>query len=149
MKKIFYAIVILFIASSCRDSNKNNAYENVLGGKHELRKFNVKTLNQTSSSGYYFLVAGGYSSETVENSVVRFYFKNYRDEYQLLEMPITKVNVKIDSTTIKPYVKFYWSEEGRYGVNEWQKMYERSITRAVIFCRDSDFQPEINIDDLK
>lgn len=147
MKKIFYAIVILFIVSSCKDSNK--AYENVLGGKHELRKFNVKTSNQTSSSGYYFLVAGGYNSETVENSVVRFYFKNYRDEYQLLEMPITKVNVRIDSTAIKPYVKFYWNEEGGYGVKECQKMYEYSITRAVICCRDSDFQPEININDLK
>ena len=78
-----------------------------------------------------------------------------KDEYlayasakrQLQEMDFDKVNIKIDSTAKIPYVKFYWSDYG--SIYKGFQIYEKAITRVVIYCKDEDFQPEININNLK
>lgn len=150
MKKLLLLFISIFLLLSCGDSNENkiDAQKEVLGGKHLLRKFNVKTTTTTSSSGAFFLVVGGYSSYTTEQSIVRFYFLNYKGEYQLMEKYLSDVNIKIDSTVKEPYVKFYWIKRIRT-INEYNSMYINDVTRVVIYCKDSDFQPELNINDLK
>jgi len=148
MKKLLLFICSMFILLSCSNENKIDAQKEVLGGKHLLRKFNVKTTTTTSSSGAFFLVVGGYSSYTSEQSIVRFYFLNYKGEYQLMEKYLSDVNIKIDSTVKEPYVKFYWIKRIRT-INEFNSMYNNDVTRVVIYCKDSDFQPELNINDLK
>lgn len=150
MKKLLLLFISIFLLLSCGDSNENkiDAQKEVLGGKHLLRKFNVKTTTTTSSSGAFFLVVGGYSSYTTEQSIVRFYFLNYNGEYQLMEKYLNDVNIKIDSTVKEPYVKFYWIKRIRT-INEFNSMYNNDVTRVVIYCKDSDFQPELNINDLK
>ena len=151
MKKVFIlSIVVLFtmFLTSCVGGNKK-LYNDILGGKHELRKFNVNTNTSTSSSGWYFIVLGGYSSTTSSSSIVRFYFLNYKDEYQLMEKSLTDVNIKIDSTAIKPYVKFYWTRNAQRDSSDIFRMYDYDVTKVVIYCKDSDFQPDININNLK
>lgn len=149
-KTLFISILscLLIILISCQNE-KQNVQQKVLGGKHILRKFNVKTTTTTSSSGSFFLVVGGYSSSTREKCMVRFYFLNYKGEYQLMEKYLTDVNIKIDSTVKQPYAKFYWTPRLRYDVSEYNSMYNYDVTRVVIYCKDEDFQPEININDLK
>lgn len=119
--------------------------------KHKLRKFNVKTTTNTSSSGFYFVVIGGYSSRTDENTNVRLYFENCRKEYQFLELPLSYVRIKIDSTVIEPYIVFnnsrsyIYNSEGRcYG-----NLSYHYVENAIISCRENDFQPDIDINDLK
>ncbi len=143
-------MVIVFEFPSCQFESKQNRdiYQKVLGGKHDLRKFNVKTTTSQNVSAWYFLVMGGYSASTYNRSLVRFYFLNYKGEYQLKEMPLNQVNIKIDTSANKPFVKFYYNITGR-SEEQWGNMYDFDVTKAVIYCKESDFQPEININDLK
>lgn len=146
-------MIFLLIVGSCHTENQPekqtpNSYDKILGGEHLLRKFTVNTVNSTRTEGWYFLVGGEYSSQTVKDIKVRFYFLNCKGEYQLLEFPLEKVNVKIDTSAITPFVKFYWVNNNRTE-SEYNKMYENDITRIVIHCRENDFQPNININNLK
>jgi len=144
LSNIFFIFLVGCALFSCKSSNKE--CEKLLYGKHELRKFNVKTTTKAESSGCWFFVVGSYSSKTTEESKIRFYFKNIKGEYVFKEMYFDKVNIKIDSLTTNPYVKFYWKNTG--DVSEFE-IYKYAITRAVIYCREKDFQPEININELK
>ncbi len=49
--KIFSIICITILLNSCSNSNKVNEYDQLLSGKHELRKFNVKTTTKTETFG--------------------------------------------------------------------------------------------------
>lgn len=147
------AVLLFFVfansLSSCNDHEQEvDAYEKILGGKHELRKFNVRTETSTVTHGSYFLLMGSYSSQDVTDTRVRFYFKNHRDEYQFMELRLDDVNIKTDSTVVEPYVKFFWSDNG-HSEDEWRRMYDWDVTGAVIYCKEEDFQPEININDLR
>lgn len=118
----------------------------VLGGNHELRRFNVKDKTTTESSGVFFLLIGGFNSKTITETTVRFYFLNYGKEYQFMELPLNKINIKIDNSIQSPYIKFGWY--GLCGSDNWRNYYD-DVYRAVIYCKDTDFQPEININDLR
>lgn len=145
--KVFFILLLSCSLFSCSNKNKVNEYEQLLSGKHELRKFNVKSTTNTQSSGYWFFVVGSYNSKTIEESKIRFYFMTINGEYVFKEMNFNKVNVKIDSTARIPYIKFYWKNLGSsYSGNA---IYENAITRAVIYCKEEDFQPEININELQ
>jgi hypothetical protein len=121
-------------------------YNEILGGEHELRKFNIKTTTSSSSSAWFFVVAGGYSSREVSETKIRFYFKNYRGEFEFMEKNFDEVNIKIDNTVIIPFVKFYWNVIGGGAENS---IYKYNVTKVILYCKESDFQPEININDLK
>lgn len=154
MKTVIQIFLVVFLFSlllSCSRSEEeiHADYMEILGGEHELRKFNVTTNNSSTSHTWYFLVAGGYSTSSSESAVVRFYFLNCKGEYQLKELYLNDVNIKIDNSITNPYVKFYWNESSCYKKEEYSDMYDYEITRAVIYCADSAFQPEININDLK
>lgn len=147
-------VALMFLAmtnllSSCDgDKPDPTAYEKVLGGEHELRKFNVKTENSHVTHGSYFLLMGSYTSRDVSETNVRFYFKNHRGEYQFMELSLEDVNIKTDSTVSEPFVKFFWNENG-HDEDEWRMMYQYDVTGVVIHCKEEDFQPEININDLR
>lgn len=144
---VFFVLIFgLFFQGGCRNEYVQE-HERLLSGKHELRKFNVKSTKNSESSGSWFLVIGSYSSKTTEESKIRFYFKTIDDEYVFKEMDFNKVNIKIDSLATIPYVKFYWKYCGASTTGN--SIYESAITRAVIHCREEDFQPEININDLQ
>ena len=152
MKLFNKILIMLFISGvlySCNNDNNNedniSETERLLNGKHELRKFNIKSSTETSSGGWWFIIAGSYSSKTISEQSVRFYFKAVNGEYILKEMPLNEVNIKIDSTANIPYVKFYYKDYNYHGYD----IYEYCITRVVIYCKDDDFRPEININELK
>lgn len=120
---------ILFVLGSY--TNNNTLHNEILGGKHELRKLSIE------SSSVYFLLIKNYSS-------VRFYFLNHNGEYQLMETELKNVKIKIDNTVVIPYVKFYWTNDNFRVREEVSKIYKYDITSVVIYCRDLDFQPNIN-----
>lgn len=142
--------IILLVAAislfSCTDTIKTETCDDLLAGSHELRRFNVRYSTKTESTGSWFLVVGSYSSTTTEESRIRFYFKNIRNEYVFKEMAFEDVYVNVDSNVQHPYVKFYWLEKCYYTGNY---CYDNAITKAVIYCRDDDFIPEININEMR
>jgi len=156
IKLLIWIIIILGVGTCIDEANKRTdtmrkSYiypDTILSGKHELRKFNVKDITSTSSRATFFLLCGTYSSETIQSTEVRFYFKNYNNEYQLMIKPITSVNIKIDNSVTIPYIKFYWNSGDHYYTDIFS-IYDECITKVVIYCKDSDFIPEININNLK
>lgn len=139
-------LTITLLSASCQ-MNKFDEHEYLLSGKHELRKFNIKESTTTTSRASWFLVVGNYDSETKTESKIRFYFKTRNEEYIFKELDFEKVILKIDSTAKVPYAKFYWYNCG-CGYHDMQ-IYEYAITRAVIYCKEEDFAPEININNLR
>lgn len=113
--------------------------------KHELRKFNVKNSISGHSSAWYFLVAGGYESGLTEKTTIRFYYKNCNGEFQFLDLPLTDVRIKID-TVEKPYAIFNMEYAS---VKCTSVKYDFEVNYVTIHCKEQDFQPEININDLR
>jgi len=145
MKNLLIALIICTAFYSCKQDNRESIESYYLKGKHELRKFNVKTSERTISSGYWLLIGGSYNSESKEESKIRFYFKTINSEYVFKELDFTKVYIKIDSSAITPYVKFFWINGG---IDE-HSVYDESISRCVIYCKEKDFTPEVNINQLQ
>lgn len=147
MKKITLATTFIFIITilSCTNKIEKPKQPIEFNIKHELRKFNVKTSTTEQSSGWYFLVMGGYTSNKYEETKVRFYFKNCEGVYQFQELPLRKIRIKLDSTVVVPYICFDLDNENGKCYNlqvDWQ------VTSATIYCTEKDFQPEININTL-
>lgn len=149
MKTLFYLSLFLLSICSCDlNSHSEENHQKVLGGNHELRKFNVRSKTTHYTHEYFFLVVGGYGSEDITDTKVRFYFKNHFGAYQFMERDFEDVTIKTDSTITTPYIRFYWSKSDR-DLDEWRQMYDYDVTGIVIHCHERDFQPEININDLK
>ena len=135
-------LLILLLMPACTTDKKSFPEESV---KHLLRKFNVKTSISEHTSAYYFLVMGGYSSSKNEQKKVRFYFQNCLGEYQFLELELKQIRIKTD-TTKNPYVIMHM---GRNNMSCQEIEYDFQINYVTIHCKESDFQPEININDLR
>jgi len=148
IKTLLILAFSLLITSCTNEQPKDEDSEcyRLLSGKHELRKLNVKNTTTTTESGCYFLIVGSYSSQTTEKAKARFYFLSINNEYIFKEMDLEKVIIKTDSSVQTPYVKFYFNIADYYSEYE---IYEQCITRAVIYCKEEDFAPEINIDELQ
>jgi hypothetical protein len=138
--------ICLFLLSACSSQHRISETERLLQSKHELRKFNIKSTVSTESRSCWFFVVGSYAAKTTETATIRFYFKTIDSSYVFKELPFNKVIIRIDSTVTTPYVKFYWND---CQCATGYAIYEESITRAVIYCRSEDFEPEININELQ
>lgn len=138
-----YYIIIICTALSLSSCDVNYIRDQ---HKHELRKFNVKNTVGQNSSAWYFLVMGGYSSSKTENTKVRFYFKNCSGEFQFMELSLEEVKVQID-TTNNPFVTFEFSNSGTERTCTDRGTW--NVRFATIHCSERDFQPEININDLR
>lgn len=136
---------LLYTLYSC---NRENFYEKCLGGSHELRKLNVKDETSSNIRGSYFLISHVYSVDVTTKTKVTFCFKNYKDEYQFKEMDLDRVLIKTCDTLDVPYVRFYWVNRN-HGENEYMKICDYDITRVVVYCKESDFPEDVNINDLK
>ena len=77
-----------------------------------LRQLVKSNKVETSSGGFFFLIAGSYSSKTEEKPVVQVMAK-VGEEYRFLEMEMEKIRIKIDSTCKTPYIilNYYDNEE--------------------------------------
>lgn len=149
MKKLLLGVLGIIVLTSifvgCGPSNNELACIKAIQGRHSLRKFNVKTSTATTTSAEFFLIVGSYSSETTENTTVRFYFLNNKAEYQFMEKDLADVNIKTDANNSAPYVTF------NYSINfiDPDNPYYMNVDKVIIHCNEGDFQPEININSLK
>lgn len=153
MKKniLILLLGIIFLVLSCIPNSEYKEINKIYGDKYELRKFNVKTGSTTESSGYFFVIVGGYDSKTMESTNARMYFKNYKGQYEFLEMPLNKVQIKTDTLVTIPYITFDYTKDSFYDMrmNDSDNNYYLPYMKIIIHCKESDFMPEININDLK
>jgi hypothetical protein len=79
------------------------------------------------------------------------YFKNYIGQYEFLEIPLTKVQIKIDTLVTIPYITFDYTKDSFYNMimNDSDNRNYLPYMKIIIHCKESDFMPEININDLK
>ena len=137
-------LILLLFAISFFGCNKISID---LTGKHELRKFNTHIDNRLYTS--YFLFFGSSSHSTYES--VRFYWKDKDNEYICQEEDYSNISLMIDSTAVVPYVTFAPTIVSRDKLDGWTKykLYAYGIDHVIIHCKESDFQMDNNINDLK
>jgi hypothetical protein len=159
---IFFFAFFMFFAQSVRSNriDREDAiyqdYEHALAGKHELRKFRVDKQIETHANGnyesHYFLFInsseGSYQSVTREFSHVRFYYRNCYDEFQFMEIDISKVIVCDDHVGIEPYVEFVDYNNRQEKTDNLRNLYN-DVTWVKIHCNKGEFGHDINIDELK
>lgn len=138
-------ILLLFILGSCKQTIENYPE---LNKKHELRKFNVKTTTENYSHGGFFLIMGSYSSGEITETNVRMYFKNCEGSYQLLELPLNMLKIHINDSIKIPYVILDITNEN-WTCTRLQNMSSAWYNSVTVYCKEEDFQPEININQLK
>ena len=118
MKNIIQVLFfICFVAIGCSipedqiilDHNKTTSF---FAGNHELYSLSsISYVEQKSNiRGSFFVAIGSLSggSSTELKEVVKFAWKNSKNEYMLTKMPMEMVRFVIDSTISKPYCKFKW-----------------------------------------
>ena len=131
MKFITLICILILIIGCEKNPPKPDRYrvriDNFFSGKHKLRSlscFMSKEQKVTnSSSGFFVLIAGGYSSNgtsTVSDiKKARFSWLNSKGEYVLSSFPMSNIRFKIDNYVQEPYCKFRWRyERGNLG-KDW------------------------------
>jgi hypothetical protein len=121
--------------------------EQLFSGTHELRKFKVITETGTKWSSSYFLVAGSASGKTVSDTRVSFSWKLNNGMYAISELPLSKIRVMINDSIQKPYVKFRWGGM-MFNTNQIEDYMNHDVIYMVVYCKESDFPMEININQL-
>lgn len=152
MKKLLYLLLTVTLFSSCvKQKDVDHAYNTAFAGKHDLRKLNVKSTTTKQISASYFLIAGSLSGSETTSVKVRFYFKNYRGEFQFVETSLRTIDIQIEDSIIVPYITFVYIPDPNmgYGTDPRYINDHESWSRIIIHCKESDFQPDININDLK
>jgi hypothetical protein len=99
MKKVFLLIFLLGIFVSCHETNGI-----VSTTKMELRQLVSKEVITKNSSGFFFVIMGGYSSSEQRQDVIKMFVKVDNSYYKLLKLNLEDVNVIIDNKISKPYL---------------------------------------------
>jgi len=155
LRNVLLALCILcgIVLFACISNPEFKEINKKYGDKYELRKFNVKTSSTTESSGYFFIIVGGYDSKTKELTNAKMYFKNYIGQYEFLEIPLSKVLIRTDSLVTIPYITFDYTKDSFFNMimNDSENRNYLPYMKIIIHCKESDFMPEININiaDLK
>lgn len=144
MRKIILILTIILLVS-CDGKSYESPVNNILTGEHELRRFKIATKEGYSWSESYFLLGGGGSGRTYKETKVSFSWKMNTGEYAISEIEIGKIRVRIDSTAIKPYIKFNWRASQN---TDLEYLFLYKVNYMVITCREEDYPININLHDL-
>jgi hypothetical protein len=107
MKKILLLILLIGILTSCQETNGTASTT-----KMELRQLVSKEITTKNSSGSFFLITGGYSSNERQQDIIKMFVKVDNNYYKLLKLNLEDVNVVIDNKISKPYLIV--TEESNY-----------------------------------
>lgn len=132
MRNLLFSLLMLCVLGGCYSDQEE---KQLMSYKHELRKFNVSN-QKNASNGWYFVVVGGYTGNS-ETTIVRLYAKDNDGSFTLIEAPLKAIKVKIEDIKT-PYLTKGCASRMIDGCYSY-----------VIHCRESDFQPEININQLR
>lgn len=118
--------------------------EQILGGEHKLRKMTAgQTVTNSKASGGFFLVVGGFKSETKTTALVKFAWEMNDGAYAISSLPLEKIRVKIDEKATTPTIKFRWTRN--YNVHDLQTLIDESVCYAVITVKESDWPVQVSL----
>lgn len=104
----------------------------------QLRQLVNDTKVQSSSSGSFFLIAGGYRSNTSEVYTVKV-FANLNGDYMFLEYPLDDVRVRINDSIETPYARIRYKSSFPNTLDEL--LYGYGPRELIIVC-PSKYLPE-------
>lgn len=144
-KFLSLSVILILLMTSCESYDYT-----VLDGKHELRRFGTKTVNESSFSGGYFLIGGSISGESYSKTMATFTWK-MNDEYVISEIEVGKIRVKIDNDVTTPYVEFgkikYTYDPNGHDLNTLEGMVN-NVSHMTITCSEEDYPININFDNI-
>jgi len=156
MKKLF---LLLFIAtlSSCINTKEiaKNDIDPYLKGNHELRRLSQlerKTPSTLSASYFLFWGSASAKGESIQ-SYIGFAWENHLGEYVLSKVETTNIRIKFDEKANIPYVTFGYNGEElavyQYDVPaQLSFIVSNRLHYVVIHCREQDYMPEYNIQNI-
>lgn len=143
-KSIIYKILLLLILlASCKE--QPNKVDEILKGNHELRKFKTITQEGYSWNAGYFLIAGKGSGSSYKDIKASFSWKMNTGEYEISEIELSKIRVRIDNTVTTPYITFNW-DYGR--ITNLEHILLSYVNYITITCKEEDYPVNIKITDL-
>lgn len=148
MRKILFLIISCILCSCSIDCKNPTTY---LDGNHELRKFKTVTKEGYRMSGSYFLLGGSVHGSSFKEVIISFSFQMPNGDYAMGELPMSKIRVHVDSTIIKPYVKFdyeYFSFYSNGNGKLLQFALDNSVNYMTIYCKEEDFPYDVKMTDL-
>lgn len=152
MKKLLL-LPLLWLISSCVERKVD--VDPYLAGNHELRRLSsIERKTPSTLSASYFLFWGSMSGKGESSeSYVGFSWKNKSNEYVLSRVESSKVRLKFEQKTDRPYVTFGYDpviiSKRTNDVNAnlaW--IVSSEIDYIVIHCKESDYSPDFNAQDI-
>lgn len=106
MKKSILLLVLCAIFVSCEEIKDKD----FLTSKLELRQLVKQTSTKEEAQGSYFLIAGGFSQTSEQETTVQVFAK-VDGMYRLIEMPIERIRINIDNSLDKPNLQVSYRNE--------------------------------------
>lgn len=77
-----------------------------------------------------------------------FSWESNNNSYIISELPVTKIQVKIDSTIINPYISFNWNT--RNWVSNIKNINDKfyTVNYITVYCKEEDFPYDIQLSKL-
>jgi len=159
MKKILFLLTLPLFLFSCynqkqideNEKYEKQKYESVceFGEKSELRVFKSEVETSSSSSGWYCIAVGSYSSSNRTYKYIKLYAKNKKGCFCYFKCDVEKVQFKIDNNVKIPTVEFLmdesWFEYFRTKtIIEQQLKSDNCDMNIVVTCTDKQFPSELN-----
>jgi hypothetical protein len=104
-----YALLALVLFTSCESQRDKD----LKSSKLELRQLVQETEIKKGSSGYFFLIGGGFDSYENKITTVKVFAK-INGRFRIIEMPIEDVRISINNKLIKPNIEIEYVNNYKY-----------------------------------
>jgi len=108
--KLLLALVLFTSCESIRDKDLKSS-------KLELRQLVQETEIKKGSSGYFFLIGGGFDSYENKITTVKVFAK-INGRFRIIEMPIEDIRISIDNKLAKPNIEIEYVDSYKYSDEE-------------------------------
>jgi hypothetical protein len=154
MKKLLMVAVMATVLSSCIDEHKD--IDKIFSGNHELRRLDYLDIKHPANFGasYFLLFAHASGSGESTEQYISFSWKLKNGEYVLSKVPMEQIRVKFEASAVKPYISFGYNLEtiqlgGRSANSMIPYIVKYGMDYVVVHCRESDYKPKIEINNIR
>lgn len=116
--------------------------QRVLGGEHQLRRMTEITEVNGQVSGGFFLFVGGISGSISTDVSVKFAWQMNDSTYAISSLPLEKIRVKLDESTLTPTIRFRWVPRCE---GETQELMATCVRYALITAKPSDWPVQVQL----
>jgi hypothetical protein len=133
MKQIITIIILVLFSCSVKPDEKFKT------SKLELRQLVKETENSTSTSAFFFLIAGSYNKKEYTTTTVKMFAK-VEGRYRLIECNIEEIRVVINNSLKIPYLEIEYDANTKLTDEKLLDIYYIGKT-YIIYCPEQ-YLPE-------